>query len=39
MLAGHEIATIHRLGWSGIKNGDLLRRAHRVCDAGWLLKS
>ena len=32
MLAGHEIATIHSLGWSGIKNGDLLRRAHRVCD-------
>ncbi len=32
MLAGHEIATIHSLGWSGIKNGDLLRRAHSVCD-------
>ena len=32
MLAGHEIATIHSLDWSGIKNGDLLRRAHRVCD-------
>lgn len=32
MLAGHEISTIHSLGWSGIKNGDLLRRAHRVCD-------
>lgn len=32
LLAGHEIITIHRLGWSGIKNGELLRRARNVCD-------
>lgn len=32
MLPGHEIVTIHSLGWSGIKNGDLLRRAYSVCD-------
>ncbi len=32
LLAGHEIITIHRLGWSGIKNGELLRRARSVCD-------
>jgi predicted nuclease of predicted toxin-antitoxin system len=32
MLTGHEIATVHSLGWSGIKNGELLRRAHAVCD-------
>ena len=32
LLAGHEVATVHSLGWSGVKNGDLLRRAHRVCD-------
>jgi hypothetical protein len=32
LLVGHEVATIHSLGWSGIKNGDLLRRAKSVCD-------
>lgn len=32
LLIGHEVATVHSLGWSGIKNGDLLRRAHSVCD-------
>jgi len=26
-LAGHEVATVTRLGWHGIKNSDLLRRA------------
>lgn len=32
LLAGHEIITVHSLGWSGIKNGELLRRAKSVCD-------
>ena len=32
LLIGHEIATVHSLGWSGIKNGELLRRARAVCD-------
>ena len=32
MLKGHEIVTVYSLGWSGIKNGELLRRAHGVCD-------
>ena len=32
LFVGYEILTVHSLGWSGIKNGDLLRRAHRVCD-------
>ncbi len=32
LLAGHEIITIHSLGWSGIKNGELLRRARSICD-------
>lgn len=27
-----EIHTVHSLGWSGIRNGELLRRAHAVCD-------
>jgi hypothetical protein len=31
-LVGHEIITVHSLGWSGIKNGELLRRAKSVCD-------
>jgi len=32
LLGGHEILTVHSLGWSGIKNGELLRRAKSVCD-------
>jgi predicted nuclease of predicted toxin-antitoxin system len=32
LLVGHEVATVYGLGWSGIKNGELLRRAHSVCD-------
>jgi hypothetical protein len=32
LLVGHEVATVYSLGWSGIKNGELLRRAHSVCD-------
>lgn len=31
LLSG-EIHTVHGLGWSGIKNGELLRRAAAVCD-------
>jgi len=27
-----EIVTVHSLGWSGIKNGELLRRAAEVCE-------
>ena len=27
-----EVLTVHALGWSGIKNGELLRRARDVCD-------
>jgi predicted nuclease of predicted toxin-antitoxin system len=26
-LSGHDIATVQSLGWGGIKNGELLRRA------------
>lgn len=32
LLIGHDIPTVHSLGWSGIKNGELLRRAHSVCE-------
>ena len=32
LLTGHEIATVHSLGWSGISNGELLRHAQRVID-------
>ena len=31
-FSDHEIHTVHSLGWSGVKNGELLRRAHAVCD-------
>lgn len=26
-LEGHEVATVPRAGWSGLRNGELLRRA------------
>ena len=34
LLVGHEVTTlhVHNLGWSGIKNGELLRRASSVCE-------
>jgi hypothetical protein len=32
LLVGPEVVTVHSLGWSGIKNGELLRRASGVCD-------
>jgi hypothetical protein len=33
LLVGHEASNVHSHGWAGIKNGELLRRAHSVCDA------
>ena len=32
LLVGHEAITVHSLGWAGIKNGELLRRAHSICE-------
>ena len=34
MLVGPEVTTlhVHSLGWSGLKNGDLLRRAANRCE-------
>jgi len=32
LLVGHEVSTVHSLGWSGVKNGDLLRRAGAKCE-------
>jgi len=32
LLLGYEVATVHSLGWSGVKNGELLRRAFAVCE-------
>jgi len=32
LFTGYEVVTVHSLDWSGIKNGDLLRREHSVCD-------
>ena len=26
-LAGHEVSTVPEMGWAGVKNGELLRRA------------
>lgn len=31
-ISGHEVHTVYSLGWAGTKNGELLRRAHAVCD-------
>lgn len=33
MLARHEVETVAGLGWTGIKNGELLRRVAGVFDA------
>jgi predicted nuclease of predicted toxin-antitoxin system len=32
MLVGHDTSNVHGHGWAGIKNGELLRRAHGVCE-------
>ncbi len=32
MLVGHDVSNVHSHGWAGIKNGELLRRAHGVCE-------
>ena len=31
-LTGHDTVTVHSLGWAGIRNGELLRRASGICD-------
>ena len=33
LLEGHEISSVQREGWSGVKNGELLRRASTTFDA------
>ena len=32
-LAGHDVSTVQGLGWAGVKNGELLRRASGQIDA------
>jgi hypothetical protein len=32
LLVGHDTSNVHSHGWAGIKNGELLRRAHDVCE-------
>jgi predicted nuclease of predicted toxin-antitoxin system len=32
MLAGPTVLHVHSLGWTGVKNGALLRQAHGVCE-------
>jgi predicted nuclease of predicted toxin-antitoxin system len=32
LIEGHEVFTVHSLGWSGIKNGELLHRAKEICE-------
>ena len=31
-LTGHTVSTVQGLGWAGIQNGALLKRASDVCD-------
>jgi len=31
-LSGHEVATAYEMGWSDLRNGDLLREAERSFD-------
>jgi hypothetical protein len=32
LLVEHDTSNVHSHGWAGIKNGELLRRAHGVKD-------
>jgi predicted nuclease of predicted toxin-antitoxin system len=32
-LSGHEVATVQGMGWAGVQNGELLRRASGNVDA------
>jgi serine/threonine-protein kinase HipA len=32
LLVGHETSNVHSHGWAGVKNGELLRRAHGMCE-------
>jgi hypothetical protein len=32
-LTGHDVSTVQGLGWAGVKNGELLRRAASQTDA------
>jgi hypothetical protein len=32
LTVGHDTSNVHSHGWAGIKNGELLRRAHGMCD-------
>jgi len=32
-LTGHDVSTVQGLGWAGVKNGELLRRAAGQVDA------
>jgi len=32
-IAGHDVATVHQMRWSGVKNGELLRLAAGRFDA------
>ena len=31
-LPGHDVSTVVELGWNGVLNGELMRRAHECCD-------
>ncbi len=31
-LPGHDVSTVVELGWSGVLNGELMRRARECCD-------
>ena len=31
-LRGHDVSTVVELGWSGVLNGELMRRARECCD-------
>ncbi len=33
VLVGHEVSTVPKMGWAGIKNGDLLALAEKEFDA------
>jgi hypothetical protein len=32
LLVGRDTSNVHSLGWAGIKNSELLRRANGICE-------
>ena len=32
LITAHQVSTVQGLGWAGVKNGELMRKASQICD-------